>query len=438
MTNFQTAAPSTKNYKFTENAFLPEYVTIPISQTKDLQVNNLVNIGDKVEEGQVIAINSMNNGDKIQIHSPIPGEVVDLISTICPSGNIEKAFKIKLGGKFTYTGKKLEVQKWKAYSPNGIVSRLLENGVINTFLASEFAPLGTEIRKQAGNRHKKLIVRLFDEDRLRIFDSLFNKFYFEEIFTGAQITAKALDADKIVFAIDQNFEHKEDLEKLPSDYEIKTVTINSTKYPAGFKHEIVNAYSKEYKRTDDNLITVGDLFTDANTMYQTYKAIVYGIPSIEKPVHFSGNALYSAGFINVKLGTSLRTLVEQIGGFKKKPTLIVINGLICGTNLTSLDVPITKYVKSIEFISDRQNTDYFVYSCVNCGNCYYACPVNISPYIIYNYLTNNQKISEAHKKSALLCSACNLCNTVCQARLPLSQTILVLKNRLLEEDDGRK
>ena len=120
-----------------------------------------------------------------------------------------------------------------------------------------------------------------------------------------------------------------------------------------------------------------------------------------------------------------------MGGFAKTPSLIIINGSICGTSVQSLDVPVTKYVKSVEFISKVRNTNSHVYSCINCGNCRFACPVKLSPDILYTNTINFKLLPENFAASSIACIQCGICNTVCPARLPLSQTISLLKNKYL-------
>jgi electron transport complex protein RnfC len=97
--------------------------------------------------------------------------------------------------------------------------------------------------------------------------------------------------------------------------------------------------------------------------------------------------------------------------------------------VSSLDVPITKYVKSVSFLSAEKKLDSISYSCVSCSCCRTVCPVGLSPDLLYNFMVNNLKISEVYKKSSLLCTECGLCNSNCKSRLPLSQTIAVLKKQ---------
>ena len=244
--------------------------------------------------------------------------------------------------------------------------------------------------------------------------------------------AKAINAKGIVFAIDTKSENKDWAEK-PEYKDIYQLEMKIQRYPCGTPREIVSAFSRGPLSKICNFeLTKKDLFTDSSTIYEVYKATVLSIPCVDRLVHFSGNCLNASCMLDVKLGTSLRDIVPQIGGFIKEPAHIIINGMLCGTSVKSLDIPITKYVKSVEFLSKKKNSDEQIYSCINCGNCRFACPVKLSPDILYNHTVNFKHLNETYTASSLACIECGLCNTVCPARLPLCQTIKVLKNKITE------
>lgn len=429
MTNLQESSSNIKDFNYYGTAFLPKIAIVPLSHEKNCSCKCLVSPGDNISEGDIIARPSSGDGYKAVIHSPIPGKVLDIISTACPNGNLENAVRIQLGGQFSYTGKPSVINDWKAFSPSSIVTKITEYGIINTFVSYEPSSLGEQIKKQSKRDKKSLVVRFFDEDFTRIADSLYTKFFFDEILQGIEIVSKAMDANEVIFVIDSKFKktHLEYFSRFPNGHILE---VNANKYPSGFKREITSAFNKAFKKQNDISISEEDLFVDSGTMYEVFKAIVTGVPSISKFIHFSGKCLQASCFMDVKIGYTIKDLVEQIGGFKEQPALVVINGLICGYTVNSMDIPITKYVKSVEFVSEFKRTDYHIYSCVGCGNCRYACSENISPDVLYNHMTNGKIISDNYIKSALLCTECGLCNTVCPSRLPLCQTISVLKENL--------
>ena len=424
-----------KDYKDSQRAFLPRFVSIPLTQETGICYKSLVNTGDIVKEGDTIAQAEVAPGKFSYIHSSVPGKVVAIEPVYSPDGKHVFTVKIQFGGAFSYLGKKHNENTSASMSSSELSKSLARMGVVNTFKTSIPENLGIQIEKQMASKKKpqNVIVRLFDEDPYRVTDSLISKFYFDEIVKGARILAKAINAKGIVFAIDQKF-HSKELFNNPEYKDVRGLEMNIRRYPCGTPREIVSAFSRgTLKRSCTFTLTKDDLFTDASTAYEVYKAVGLSIPSVDRFVHFSGNCLNASCLLEVKLGTTLRDIVSQLGGFVKEPAHIIINGMLCGISVQSLDIPITKYVKSVEFLSKKRNTDEQVYSCVNCGNCRSACPVHLSPDILYNHTVNYKLLNETFAVSSLCCIECGLCNTVCPARLPLCQTIKVLKNKLTED-----
>ena len=422
-----------KNYHFSEKAFLPKVVTIPLSQERESCYKCTVKTGDIVKEGDVIAQAELENGISGYLHSSVPGKVISTEPCFSPNGRQEYAVKIHFGGALSYLGKIHEEKKPESFSQNEIAKVLIKNGVINTFKTSIPENFGSQVEKISADKERRnLVVRLFDEDPYRITDSLVAKFYFEEIVKGARLIAKAINAKGIVFAIDTKSDSKEWAKK-PDYKDIYQLEMKIQRYPCGTPREIVSAFVRGPLNKICNFsLTKKDLFTDASTIYEAYKAVALNVPCVDRLVHFSGNCLNASCMLDVKLGMTLREIVSQIGGFTKEPAQIIINGMLCGTSVKSLDIPITKYVKSVEFFSKKKNTDEQIYSCINCGNCRFSCPVHLSPDVLYNHTVNFKLLKETYTASSLACIECGLCNTVCPARLPLCQTIKVLKNKLTE------
>ncbi len=415
------------NYKYTENAFLPKTVLIPLVQEKKSSCKPVIKVGESVKEGQIIASSSSS-----VIHSPIPGLVKDICPVHCPNGKIENALKINIQGSFSYLGKELKAENWESLSPATIERKLDEKGILNTFICSDPQSITEQIKSCLKIKNLNLVVRLFDEDVQRISDSLMTKFYFDQIREGAYILAKILDAQSIVFVLNQSEIKSRKLEN-DNKHNIYYFAINSKKYLNGFKHTIIEKFNKAKKKETEILLSDKDFFIDPYTLYDIYNAVVYDIPVLSQSIHFTGNCIPASSFLNVRLGFTLKELIGQLGGFVNTPAAVIINGKICGNSLNWFDVPVTKNVKSVEFISKANTTDSQVYSCVKCGACRHNCPVGIAPDILYEYVLKKTPVPEQFLNTAILCVDCGRCNAVCQARIPLCQVITMLKERKNEE-----
>ena len=418
------------NYKYTENAFLPKTVTIPLVQERDIFCKPVIKIGEEVKEGQIIAASDVS-----VIHSPIPGTVKDLCSINCPDGKIEKALVINMHGSFSYLGKKHRSEEWKSLSPASIERKLDGKGIVNIFSCTKSVPVTEQIKTFIRKKNKTIVVRLFDEDTFRITDSLMSQFYFDQIVEGAKILAKVTEADGILFVTSSKEIKARALEN-DEKQKIYYLGLDIKKYTNGFKHGIINAFNKSMRKTCPLSVSRYDFFVDSYTLYDIYNAVVFDLPVLTRYIHFTGNCLPASCFLNVRLGFTLRDVIQQLGGLTKNLEAVIINGNICGNSVNSLDIPITKYVKSVEFLSKNYSTDSQVYSCVKCGECRFKCPVNLAPDILYEYALKKTELPKKFVETATLCINCGLCNTVCQARIPLCQVITMIKNKMDSEDEN--
>ena len=420
-----------KNYTNAQNSFISKNVIIPLAQEYGCSYRALVRPGDTVQEGEKIAVSEGTEVYPTYIHSSLPGVVTEINSCNLQNGRQEFAIKIKFGGSFKYLGKNIKEEDIDSLTPSAIIEALLDKGVINTFKTNRTESLGQQIRKI--KKCGCIAVRMFDEDPHRVTDSLVAKFNLEEIIKASKVVAKALNAPGIVLAIDQKMHNKEILKQYETE-NLVFLEMNIKRYPCGTPREMVSAFSRSsLKKTCSFTLSKTDFFTDASSMLEAYNAVLKGIPATSRYIHFSGNCLYSSCMLNVKIGTPIKDLVSQLGGFAKTPELIVINGELGGSSAQSLSLPITKDIKSIKFVSRRDFTDEQIYSCVSCGECRSICPVKISPDLLYNQVVNVLPLSQMLENSAVICNACGLCSTVCQARLPLAQTITILKEDILKK-----
>ena len=410
------------------SAFLPRTVHVPLSQEKGICCSSLVKKGDVVREGQIIAVPSGVSDGKYyaKIHAPVPGTVENIVSCICPDGRHEDAVEISLKGSFTYLGRKHSGDRWQYENASALLAEFAERGIVNTFETNAPVSLAVQISGLDKMKGKILAVRMYDDDPSRITDSLVSSLYSGEIVNGALITAKAMNAKGIVFVSDTHADNPafpEDAGNIP----LRNVKINTAVYPSGCMREIRRAVKKSLKEEPFSGISSDDMYTDASTMFEVSNVIEKGVPVVERFVYVSGDCIPASGLLRVRVGTTMLSLAEQCGGFSTQPAAVIVNGIMAGTSAASLETPVTKYVKSVMFMPKPKVPDQRQSSCVRCGNCRFACPRGITPDVLYRYAAGGKLAERVYIKSAQLCSGCGLCNSVCPARLPLSQAIEMLK-----------
>lgn len=414
------------------SGFLPRVAVVPLEEySGDAEV--LVSEGDSVKEGEVIA----KSADRY-IHSSVPGRVLRIGGTQYSNGKYGLCAEILLCGSFSYLGKKQPHQEWTNFESATVAFLLKEAGVVDTF--GKARSVYGIIKNLQGSFPRIMAVRLFDDDPSRVLERFLAQQYIENIVEGAAVLAKAAKADAVVFACpkSERIETERFSGLFGSSVKVFSVGLDTRKYPAGLMHDIVSAAKKA--DADGVCAHFGrkDFFVDSRTALDAYRAVALGMPVMSAFVHVTGRCLNSAAIMNVKIGTPLKNIVEQCGGFKHKPAKIIINGIMSGISVSSLDIPVDQTVKSVEFVPAGGVLPPHAELCIRCGSCRSICPVGLWPGNLYRIarldapadsVLSNKAVSD----SAVLCTECGLCNSVCPSRLPLSQTIVILKEKKHEE-----
>ena len=409
-------------------AFLPHCSYIPLSQEKDSSYSCLVHKGETVCEGQVIAVAEDSRKKNSDIHSPIPGKVEDIFETPYPDGRKGQVVKISLSGSFSYLGKKKNGIDWKSFSPDYLESLFIQKGVDNTFSVPH--SLASDISDSKKHKSSVLVVRCFDSDPSLMTDSFITEHYFDAVAEGSFIIAKALDAKVVVFAFSEGKEFsldKYDFGKI----EKKSCLVDTRFYPCGFKNDLIKAVKAlaTDKESISNSVNHKSLFIDSVTALAADDAVVYGKPAVERFVHVTGNCLRSAAMFCVRIGTTIGSLALQCGGFKSECGQIVINGLLSGFSVDSLDVPVSRNIKSVVFIPANEMHRERTAPCIRCGQCRSVCPQGLFPDLVYRNETGGKHSGLQLLEFSRLCSDCGLCNSVCASRLPLAQTMKLLRKK---------
>ena len=425
------------------NAFLPKKAFIPLFEEDGEDSEILVSEGMRVKEGDVIA-----KSRGLYVHASIPGIVKKIERHQYSNGKQGLCAEIALEGAFSYLGKNgkssagFEDHEWKSLDTSTLLFMLKEGGVLNTF--DKKIPLFSQI-KSLRSKNATLVLRLFESDPSFVTETFLAKTYLDSVLEGSAIAASAFGAKTVLVcypASDKKFEPvlAESSKKLFENFEVTPVLlpVDIRKYPAGTKHDLAFLAKKTFKNNQFENLGKKDLFIDSAAALASYTAVVLRKPVMSAFVHVTGACLNAAAIMNVRIGTPLRSLVEQCGSFKRTLSKIVINGVMSGKAVSSLDIPIDSGVKSVEFIPKSEVRLQNPETCIRCGNCRKICPLHLWPGNLYRiaHLESMENACTADKdafRTMILCSECSLCNSVCPSRLPLSQTISLLKNKELQE-----
>lgn len=425
--------------KSVATAFLPARVFVPLCQEKGVLCESVVTDGARVEEGQVIAEPSQDSFYGAKIHSPIPGRVLGMKRCTFPNGKCGAALEIALSGEFSHIGKKSQEIDWKTFGKNSLLNRIGAHGVVNTFSLREPTSLAGDIHEimeihRPRDWHAlsgtKIFIRLYDEDPSCQTDRVLADSQFDKMVSAVRILCEIISPKEVVFVYAKNDDAL--IERLfrlkdEDDERFRFVAMNDKKFPCGTKHDILERYMKNMRLSDsEREARAESLFVDCETLSTLYDAVVYNIPVTRVNVSVSGDCLKSSAVLKVCVGTSFKSIAEELGLATENIGKIIVNGRRNGFAVPSLDAPVAKYVKSVEFVSHHDTADFSVAYCTGCGKCRESCPAQICPDMALSQVAGVEVPSE-FVRAAALCVECGLCNCVCPVKLPLFQSVKILK-----------
>jgi len=399
------------------NAFLPGLSIIPIGN-KSNRVNPIVQVGDMVREGMLIA-RAVTPGT-VNIHATVPGKIIRKVTWKNIDGAENDAFVIKMEGSFDKLGKKDESMIWNGL--NGYdIQRIISDYGITEMERSE-KPLADMISASRRESEKlALVVRCVFDDPWLAADYALCRERMSAVIEGAAIVAKAcFKVSQIIFAVSNK---EKDLAQQLTDRAKKidipaSIVFTGNRYPQHKNRELelaLRAYEKKEGLNLGSLLILGPAVLAAVT-----DAVVHKKPVLDRFVAVGGSAVKQPKILRVRIGTRIGEVIEQCGGFCETPERILTGSVLSGKEVVYLDEPVGKNCYAIVAMTKSQAAIHGQQNCINCGECRVVCPIGLDPQKIYKKI----RAMELKNAGATGCKGCGCCKIVCPSALPLLETII--------------
>jgi electron transport complex protein RnfC len=418
-------------------AYLPDTAYVSLEDKSPC-----VQAGTVLKEGQVIAKQAVLQsglGEDSWVHSPTPGILESFVHCPLPSGETGVAAKIRVAGKFSYLGHSQKKQPLRSFdTPDDLCRTLAEKGVLNLF--THPVALSAQIDDFRKKQKRVLVVRLYDNDESMPTDSFIAAKFPRELAEGAALLAWAAKAEGVLVLSRKNGPAPDMAVWTEALKAVSLGEVPLCALPVSPRYhlfpgisEIAGIAAKTSNHDVFASLNHRDLYVNAATLLAVERAITLGLPVMESIVHISGYPVAKPGIFVVRNGLLIADVMEECGGFTRPWALMVVNGVISGTSITSLNTPITKDVQSIRFLHKNELPRETARECIRCGACRTVCPCGLEPVVLMEYILGMESADPGFMEQVILCEDCGLCNAVCPSRLPLSQFISRLKRRLVAE-----
>ena len=407
---------------------LPEIVYIPIKQHIGAPAKIMVNKGDKVKVGSLLA--AADGVVSAPIHSSVSGEVIKVEDIIGEFGYYEPMIAIKVEGDVWEDSidRSDEIVKEIPDDCEGIIAKIRSAGIVGMGGAGYPTPIKTTIPE--GKKVDCLILNGIECEPFLAADDRLMQEKGEQIIIGAKILNKLLGIQKAIIAIDENKPKAiEIITKLTKRYVGVNVRVCESKYPQGGEKQLIAAITGREVPSGKLPIDVGCIVQNVGTVFAIYEAVMKNKPLFERVVTISGDSIEKSANFMTRVGTPASFLIEKCGQISDNLGQIVFGGPMMGTSAVNPDAPITKLTSGILLLSCALSDKQPETPCIRCGKCLDACPMGLQPNAIARAVRshNLDALQELH---VLDCIECGSCAYTCPARLPLLDCCKLAKMEL--------
>jgi len=396
---------------------LPEMVIIPVSQHIGAPAQIMVQKGDAVKVGTIIA--KQTGFVSANIHSSVSGIVQKIEETFDTSGYRRKAIVINVDGDQwedsidQTTTLKTDIE----LSTSEIIQRISELGIVG--LGGATFPTHVKLSIPSGKTAEILIINAVECEPYLTADHRLMLESPDEIMVGTTILMNALGVKKAVIGIEKN---KPDaiakLTETAKKYQGISVVPLKVKYPQGAEKQLIKAIFDREIPSGKLPIEVGAVVQNVGTAFAVYEAIQKNKPLIERIVTVTGKSVSKPSNFKVRIGTPVQKLIDHIGGLPKDTAKVVNGGPMMGKALRDLNVPVTKGTSGILILNKKLASRKEYVNCIRCGRCVTVCPMGLEPFLLMTH-GELQMWGDAEKNHVMDCIECGSCSFTCPAHRPL-------------------
>lgn len=395
----------------------PQKIYIPLENKSGIKYKKLVNVGDYVFKGQVVAINESID---FPIHSSVSGYVVENESNELNTGKKVECISIENDFKEKYKDKLGSIKEISNYSKEEFIE-LLKTSEITGLGGSDFP---TFLKYNTDSKINYLLVNGVECEPYISCDKVVMSKYMEKILEAVDAILEIMKIKKAYIVVkSSNIESQKVINKYINTYPNIKLALMPDMYPAGWERNVVEVVL--HKKYDKYPVEVGAIVSNVSTIYAIYEMLKYNTPLTERIITITGTGIRKPSNIKVKIGTKLSEIIENIEGYKdiKKP-IFIAGGPMMGSSLPSDNLIVTRDLNCVLVIDDIELTNY---PCIKCGKCTNVCPVHLLPVMIMNNIGNEKKLKELMPQR---CIECGLCSYICPSKIEVREYVRIAKGRV--------
>ena len=414
----------------TKVAALPKQAIFPLSQHIGAPAKPVVQKGDKVKVGTLIA--EAGGFVSAPIYSSVSGTVFKIDTAVDATGYRKPVIIINVeGDEWEETidrSDKLElVADHPELTPEEIVERVKTAGV--TGMGGAGFPTFIKLTPPPTAKAECVIINAVECEPYITSDYRLMIEHPDEILVGLELLMKAAKVTTGYIGIETNkpkaielLQQKCAAKFASSDYTVEVVPLKQ-RYPQGGEKQLVDAVIRRQVPAPPAIpVNVGAIVQNVGTAFAVYEAVMKRKPLFERYTTVTGKQLAHPGNFLVRMGTPMRELIDACGGMPEGDNKLLAGGPMMGKALTTEDVPVCKGTNSVTILSGNDAHRQKAQPCIRCAKCVGACPMGLEPFLLAT-LSDNKLWERAEAEDIVSCIECGSCQFTCPAHRPLLDNI---------------
>ena len=404
----------------------PKIMIFPLSQHIGALAEPVVNLGEVVKVGQLIA--GATAFVSANLHSSVSGTVIAIEPRMHPNGSLVNSIVIENDDKYTVFEGVKPNKSLSELTPHEIIKIVENEGIVG--MGGAAFPTHVKLSPPKDKKIDFLIINGAECEPYLTSDHRVMLENPEGVLFGCTAIMKALGVTKSFVAIENN---KDDAIKTlienAKDYEGIEVVQIETKYPQGSEKQLIDTVTGRKVPHGKLPADIGVIVVNIDTCVATANAIKTGMPLIQRIVTIGGGAINEFRNFRVRIGTPAKDVIDEVGGFKTEPAKILFGGPMMGIALSSLEAPVIKGTGAIITLTDKEANIGKTGPCIRCAKCVDVCPMNLQP-LMFEMLGKKDDLLALENYNIFDCMECGACSYICPARLDLVQYIRTGKQKI--------
>ena len=414
----------------TKVAALPKQAIFPLGQHIGAPAKPVVQKGDKVKVGTMIA--EAGGFVSAPIFSSVSGTVFKIDTAIDATGYRKPVIIINVEGdeweESIDRSDKLElVAAHPELTPEEIVKRVQNAGVVG--MGGACFPTFIKLTPPPTAKAECVIINAVECEPYITADYRLMMEKADEILVGLQLLMMAAKVTTGYIGIETNKPAAIELLTKKcgevfggTKYSVEVVPLKQ-RYPQGGEKQLVDAVIRRQVPAPPAIpVNVGAIVQNVGTAYAVYEAVMKRKPLFERYTTVTGKHLAHPGNFLVRMGTPMKDLIDACGGMPEGDNKLLAGGPMMGKALTSVEVPICKGTNSVTILSGDDARRKEPQPCIRCAKCVGVCPMGLEPYLLAK-VSEVKNWDRAEREDIVSCIECGSCQFTCPAHRPLLDNI---------------